>query len=281
MKKLFIILFVLLLCVGCGSKSKKLSSDEIKLIHDKEKELSQYISDKTWHYEDEMNRAYYFNSDGTGEDYPSKEITWISNFTWEVKYGSYGDYYGEELETKDKEYIDKYYDYHILFHYVYDDGESETGISKLEYDGDLYIDYRKLVIGADFIKEMPNNLNILSDLLNRCLYEEEGGYYYLFYSDGTGFKCNGIFMDGEILNPIKFYWGINDYGFYMMTPKNYEGEMLQEVDEYGLDVIDGGFLLIDTWYETPLYLMENNNDTAQLLMKNYESLHTRIVQFNY
>ena len=82
-------------------------------------------------------------------------------------------------------------------------------------------------------------------------------------------------------NQIKFYWGINDYGFYMMTPKNYEGEMLQEVDEYGLDVIDGGFLLIDTWYETPLYLMENNNDTAQLLMKNYESLHTRIVQFNY
>ncbi|MBQ7688412.1 MAG: hypothetical protein IJT27_04255, partial [Clostridia bacterium] len=122
-------------------------------------------------------------------------------------------------------------------------------------------------------------------LLNRVLYDAENNDYRLFFAEGTGFRCNGVFLDGTLLNEEKFYWGMDGDLLYMMTPTQPggEGPILEEVNGYYLEADGDGYCATDYWTGTVRYYEppEADDDSANRLIHNYDKLRDAMTDWGY
>ena len=289
MKRIFYLLLALAMVLSlsaCGGKPKTLTEEELAEIHRTEQELREKLVDATWHYEDEPARAVRFNNDGTAEEYLGGTIQWIEDYTFAVRYCNYFDMDAEELLTREREHIQEYYEYSVVMQYTDEDLGGERYTESLGFDGDtLLLGIHRLVRGADFVKTMPEGLSGNDALLNRVLYDEDDSDYRLFFSDGTGFRCNAVFLDGTLLNEEKFYWGMDGDLLYMMTPNQPggEGPILQEVEGYYLEEDGDGYRLTDYWSGATRYYgpPEADDDSANRLIYNYDMLRDAISDWGY
>ena len=277
----------LLTCLAaCGSKAKTLTDGELEKIHITEQELRDKLVGITWHYEDEPAHAVRFDADGTAEEYLGGTIQWIEGYTFAVRYCEYYDMDAAELTSRERDFVLEYYDYNVVMQYTDEDLGGERYVESLAFDGDtLLLGIHRLAAGADFVKTLPEGLSGNDALLNRVLYDRDSNDYRLFFTDGTGFRCNGVFMDGTLLNEEKFYWGMDGDLLYMMTPTQPggEGPILEEVDGFYLEADGDGFRATDYWngniryYEPP----EADDDSANRLIYNYEKLHDAVADWGY
>ena len=277
----------LLTCLAaCGGKAKTLTDGELEEIHITEQELREKLVGITWHYEDEPAHAVRFDSDGTAEEYLGGTIQWIEGYTFAVRYCEYYDMDAAELTSRERDFVLEYYDYNVVMQYTDEDLGGERYVESLAFDGDtLLLGIHRLVAGADFVKTLPEGLSVNDALLNRVLYDRDSNDYRLFFADGTGFRCNGVFMDGTLLNEEKFYWGMDGDLLYMMTPTQPggEGPILEEVDGFYLEADGDGFRETDYWngnirfYGPP----EADDDSANRLIYNYEKLHDAVANWGY
>lgn len=279
-------LFLVVTLTGCVAKSKTLSEEEIAEIHRTETELRDKLVGVTWHYEDEPAHAIRFEEDGTAEEYLGGTIQWIENYTFDVRYCDYFDMDAEELTTRERDDVLEYYDYNVVMQYTDEDLDGERYTDSIDFDGDtLLMGIHRLVAGSDFVKTLPEGLSGNDELLDRVLYNDNSSDYRLFFSDGTGFRCNAVFLDGTLLNEEKFYWGMDGDLLYMMIPTQPggEGPILEEVDAYYLEADGEGYRLTDYWngYQRYYGPPEPDDDTANRLINNYEMLHDSISDWGY
>lgn len=289
MNRIIALLLALILSVGlaaCRPRMKTLSPEEFEEIHRTEETLRAQLVEITWHYEDEPARAVRFGDDGTAEEYLGGTIQWIEDYTFAVRYCDYFDMDAEELTTRDREQVLEYYDYNVVMQFSDEDLGEERYVESVSFDGDtLLLGNHRLVRGPDFVKTLPEGLAGNGALLNRVLYDVDDNDYRLFFDDGTGFRCNGVFLDGTLLNEEKFYWGMDGDLLYMMTPTQPggEGPILEEVDGYYLEAEGDSFRLTDYWtgsqrlYGPP----DPEDDSANRLIYNYDMLHDAMAGWGY
>ena len=277
----------LLLCLAaCGGKAKTLTDGEIEEIHRTERELREKIVGVTWHYEDDPAHAVRFDPDGTAEEYLGGTIQWIEGYTFAVRYCDYYDMDAEKLASEDREFVQKYYDYNVVMQYTDEDLDGERYVESLAFDGDtLLLGLHRLVPGADFVKTLPKGLSGNDALLDRVLYDADNNDYRLFFAEGTGFRCNGVFIDGTPLNEEKFYWGMDGDLLYMMTPTQPggEGPILEEVDGYYLEADGDGWRATDYWNGSVRHYGPPgaDDDSANRLSHNYEKLREAVADWGY
>lgn len=287
-KKLFLILLplVLLLSLAACGEPAVLTGEEIAGIRAREKELRAQLVGATWHLEDEPAVAVRFNEDGTAEEYAGGTVQWIEPYTFELRFCSYFDQEAQELTVKDAEYIRKYYDYSVLMKAAGEDASDSVSCEEVRFEGDaLILGVRRYVKGADFVKELPEGLSVDASLLNRVLYNMEDNDYRLFFDDGTGMRCNGVFLDGTIHVPEKFYWGVDGDTLYMMIPTQPggEGPVLQEVDFFRMEAENGGYRLTDLWSGTVRFYgaPDPDSDSGNRLIHNYEKIRRSMSTWGY
>ena len=88
------------------------------------------------------------------------------------------------------------------------DGERYT--ESIGFDGDaLLLGNHRLGPGAAFVKTLPEGQSGRDELPGRVWYDEGRNDDRLFFSGGTGFRCNGVFLDGTFLNEEKLCWGMD------------------------------------------------------------------------
>lgn len=289
MKKLLAILVIasmLLALAACAPKTKTLTEEELAQIHRTEQELRDKLVGVTWHYADEPAHAVYFDADGTAEEYLGGTIQWIEEYTFDVRYCEYFDMDAEELTTRDRDSVLEYYDYNVVMQFADEDLGGERYTESIEFDGDeLILGLHTLVAGADFVKTLPEGLTGNDALLDRVLYDADSSDYRLFFPDGTGFRCNAVFLDGTLLNEEKFYWGMDGDLLYMMTPNQPggEGPILEEVDGYYLEADGDGYRLTDYWTGFRRYYgpPDPDDDSANRLIHNYEMLRDAMADWGY
>ncbi len=283
---LLLALSMLLSLAACGGKAKTLTDAELDEIHATEQELREKLVGVTWHYEDEPAHAVRFDPDGTAEEYLGGTIQWIEPYTFAVRFCEYYDMDAEKLTERERDFVLEYYEYNVVMQYTDEDPDGERYVQSLKFDGDtLVLDSHRLVRGADFVKTLPEGLSGNEELLNRVLYDEENNDYRLFFSDGTGFRCNGVFLDGTLLNEEKFYWGMDGDLLYMMIPTQPggEGPILEEVDGFYLEADGDGWRATDYWngavrhYGPP----KADDDSANRLIHNYDMLHESVSGWGY
>lgn len=273
------------LMAACSSAPKTLTEQEIADIHSNEQMLYEQLVNATWHYEDEPSHAFAFRDDGTAEEYQGI-IEWVTAYTFAVRFCDYEDKTGEHLAETDRESIEKYYDYNVVMQYTDPVHEGQSYIDKIAFDGDtLLMGVHRLVKGVDFLKTMPEGLAIKDELLNRVWYDVKGNDYRLFFPEGTGFRCNGVFLDGTLLNPEKFYWGTDNDMLYVMIPiqPGGEGPILEEVDGYRLEADGEGWQMTDYWSGQVRHygIPGEDDDSAARLTCNYEKLHESMADWGY
>ena len=282
-----LLLSLVLAFASCGLPSNSgLSEQEMADIHRTEAELRARLAGHTWHVEEEISHAYRFNEDGTAEEYPGPSIQWVEPYSYDVRFCNYYDQDASGLADHDREYIEKYYHYSVLLTYAGDDSSGSTAVETISFDGDkLKMGAQTLVQGVDFIKTMPEDLSVDESFLNRVLYDADNNDFRLFFRDGTGFRCNGVFLDGTLLNEEKFYWGVRDGMLYYMIPNQPggEGPILQEVDCFSLEQDGDTYRLTDYWTGTVRTMTDADpeNDSAMRLMHNYEMLRDRMPEWGY
>ena len=282
---LLLALSILLSLAACGGKAKTLTQEELEEIHRTEQELREKLVGVTWHYKDEPARAVRFDPDGTAEEYMGT-IQWIEEYTFAVRYCEYYDMDAENLTSRERESVLKYYDYNVVIQYADEDLGGERFVKTLAFDGDaLLLDNRRLVQGVDYVKTLPEGLSGNDALLNRVLYDAENNDYRLFFADGTGFRCNGVFLDGTLLNEEKFYWGMDGDLLYMMTPTQPggEGPVLEEVEDFYLEADGNGYCATDYWNGTVRYYAPPgaDDDSANRLSHNYDMLREAVSDWGY
>ena len=282
---LLLLLALALVLAACGEPAT-LTQEEVADIYAEEAALRARLVGVTWHYENEPAQAVRFNEDGTAEEYLGATIQWIEPYTFEVRFCNYFDQDAAELTTRDRDYVLKYYEYSVLMTSADEDGSGSTSCEAVTVEGDVMTwGARRYVKGADFVKTLPEGLGIETALLDRVLYDEEANDYRLFYSDGQGFRCNGVFLDGTIHVPEKFSWGVDGDLLYMMIPTQPggEGPVLQEVDVYRLEQTGDGFTLTDQWtgtvrtYAPPAA----DSDSGNRLSHNIEEIHRSLESWGY
>ena len=289
MKKTLSILLaaaLLLTLTACSGKQKTLTDEEITQIHETEQQLRNQLVGITWHYEDEPAHAVYFAPDGTAEEYLGGTIQWIEEYTFDVRYCEYFDMDAEELTTREKEFIEAYYDYNVVMRFEDEDLDGERYTETIEFEGDtLVLGLHRLVPGADFVKTLPEGLSVKEELLGQVWYDTERNDYRLFFSDGTGFRCNGVFLDGTLLNEEKFYWGMDSDLLYMMTKcqPGGEGPILEEVDGFYLERDGDSWRLTDYWDGGVRHygLTDPDDDSGNRLNHNYDMLHDAVADWGY
>ena len=283
---LLLVLNMLLSLAACGGKQKTLTEEELTEIRATEQELREKLVGVTWHYEDEPAHAVRFDPDGTAEEYLGGTIQWIEAYTFAVRYCEYYDMDAEKLTERERDFILEYYEYNVVMQFTDEDLDGERFVQSLKFEDDtLILDHHRLVRGADFVKTLPEGLSGNDALLNRVLYDEDSNDYRLFYADGTGFRCNGVFLDGTLLNEEKFYWGMDGDLLYMMVPTQPggEGPILEEVDGYYLEADGEGWRATDYWNGNVRYYgpPAADDDSANRLIHNYDKLHEAISGWGY
>ena len=283
---LLIALSILLTLAACGKKNKTLTAEELEEIHATEQALREKLVGVTWHYDDGPAHAVRFDPDGTAEEYLGGTVQWIEEYTFDLRFCEYYDMDAEELTARERDFVLEYYEYNVVMRYTDEDMDGERYVQSVAFeDGTLILGLHRLTPGADFVKTLPEGLDGNDALLDRVLYDEDSNDYRLFYSDGTGFRCNGVFLDGTLLNEEKFYWGMDGDLLYMMVPTQPggEGPILQEVDGYYLEAEGEGFRATDYWNGHVRYYgpPEADDDSANRLIHNYDMLHESISGWGY
>ena len=289
MKKLSAVLCALAVCLSltaCGGKPKTLTEEELAEIHRTEQALRERLVGITWHYEDDPAHAVYFDPDGTAEEYLCGTIQWIEDYTFDVRYCEYYDMDAEELTTREREQVLEYYDYNVVMRFTDEELDGERYTESVEFDGDvLLLGLHRLVPGADFVKTLPQGLSGMDELLGQVWFDGDRNDYRLFFSGGTGFRCNGVFLDGTLLNEEKFYWGMDGDLLYMMTPNQPSGvgPILEEVDGFYLERDGDGWRLTDYWNGAVRYygVPDPDDDSANRLIYNYDMLEEAMVGWGY
>lgn len=276
---------MLLSLAACFGNSAKLTDSDLSEIHRTEQELREKLVGVTWHYEDDPARAIRFDPDGTAEEYMGT-IQWIEKYTFAVRYCTYYDMDAEELTSRKKDDVQKYYEYNAVMQYADEDREGKRFTNSLAFDGDtLLLGAHRLVRGVDFIKTMPDGLSVSEALLDRVFYDAENNDYRLFFAEGTGFRCNGVFLDGELLNEEKFYWGTDGDMLYMMLPTQPggEGPILEEVNGYHLEADGDGYRATDYWNGNVRHFgpPAADDDSANRLIHNYDMLREAVSDWGY